>query len=363
MLEFIRRVLKLAFFCLGLCLWSGSASALVADAQCSSVYVKSLTVSPTTLTPSFGSTTFGSGSITLEADGCYKNNNNVQVDPGIYLTVNIPPQGDPAPTTASGVGVQLSGPPTYSSTSSNCTYNSSDSIAWTYGGIGAGTMPLSSVAMLVPVASSSPCNVTATFNFQFTKNAGNLTSCTPTPCTIYANTLLNNPPGGQFGNGWASYGYINGAWTPISAASPALTIYSAQACALSPPNPVFKLPTVGTSAVAVPNSPAANVPITLTLSGCPGGSYTPQLTWSFNPVAGYPNLIQNTASSSLATNVYVQILDAGKSPITNGATTNFTPVTSAGGTYSATYYAGMVSTGSPGPGYVTGLATITLGLP
>jgi major type 1 subunit fimbrin (pilin) len=134
---------------------------------------------------------------------------------------------------------------------------------------------------------------------------------------------------------------------------------STQACTVAPNViPVF-LPTVSKTALNAAGATAGLTAFTLALSGCPNGSnaYAVQATWSFNP--GPSSSVVANSAASPANNVYVQLLDSTLSPITNGASTTLANVT-AGGSFSATYYARYYATAAAGSGAVKGTATFTL---
>jgi major type 1 subunit fimbrin (pilin) len=105
---------------------------------------------------------------------------------------------------------------------------------------------------------------------------------------------------------------------------------------------------------------AGRTPFTLALSGCTnvGEYYYANASWTFAEGAPGPTTIANSAAGS-ASNVYVQLLDSGFAPISNGGVSFLASVSTASA-YQIQHYAQYYAGGVVGSGIVKGVATLSL---
>jgi major type 1 subunit fimbrin (pilin) len=316
---------------------TGTSPTMAMQPQCSDIRAN-LIPSLTTLTATPSAGTVWSGVLRVNATNCV----GLTLDSEIQILTTPAPTA-PAATTVSGLSVQSNGTPTLSILSGGCvnvtTFVSANGefVYW-----------------YQPGARGVPCNVQADFPIKFTKIAG-VVSGTLGPNQLVASSSTST--------GWVATQLTGmpGPWDWVTSSlsqAPTLAM-STQACTVAPNViPVF-LPTVSKTALNAAGATAGLTAFTLALSGCPNGSnaYAVQATWSFNP--GPSSSVVANSAASPANNVYVQLLDSTLSPITNGASTTLANVT-AGGSFSATYYARYYATAAAGSGAVKGTATFTL---
>ena len=203
------------------------------------------------------------------------------------------------------------------------------------------------------------CSTTITVPFSFVKSAGTVSgTISPSQLLATANSV--------FGCGTAAWAYsvqYNNCFAPYfsnGAPSTSISFTSTGTCTVSAAVTTVALPTVAPTALATAGATAGRTPFTLTLTGCtyPGAAYSAIATWTFAP-AFSTSIIGNSAVNPKAANVGVQLLDSNLTPLTDGGSTVLASV-SAAGSYSKTFYAQYIATGTGGSGNVAAQATFTL---
>jgi len=138
------------------------------------------------------------------------------------------------------------------------------------------------------------------------------------------------------------------------------TINIIQPCVIAVDPTTVTLPTVATSAFAGANSTTGTQSFQISLTNCPTGNQINITLNTSNPQSGTTSVIQNTAATSPATGVGVQVLDGNGNPITFGTAIpeGSIPGAMVNIPFAARYY----QTGSTAvtPGAVTAVATYTL---
>jgi type 1 fimbria pilin len=132
-----------------------------------------------------------------------------------------------------------------------------------------------------------------------------------------------------------------------------------QPCVIAVNPTTVTLPTVATSAFAGGNSTTGTKPFSIDLTNCPTGNQLGITLNTSNPQPGTTSVIQNTAATSPATGVGVQLLDGAGNPVTFG---NAIPEgTISGATVNLPFTARYYQSGTTvTPGDVTAVATYTL---
>jgi len=92
-----------------------------------------------------------------------------------------------------------------------------------------------------------------------------------------------------------------------------------QPCVIAVDPTTVTLPTVATSAFAGAGSTRGTTPFQINLTNCPTGNQLSITLNTSNPQPGTTSVIQNTAATSPATGVGVQLLDGTGNPITFGS--------------------------------------------
>lgn len=143
----------------------------------------------------------------------------------------------------------------------------------------------------------------------------------------------------------------------ISGASGPVNII--QPCVIAVDPTTVTLPTVAISTFAAAGSTTGTTPFQIKLTNCPTGNQLSITLNTSNPQPGTTSVIQNTAATSPATGVGVQLLDGTDNPITFG---NAIPEGSIpGATVNLPFAARYYQTGiAVSPGAVTAVATYTL---
>ncbi len=157
---------------------------------------------------------------------------------------------------------------------------------------------------------------------------------------------------------WVSYTSSDGLTGTINSSFDLIST----ACTLTTPNVTVTLPRVSVSALSGGfGTTAARTPFILALGGCTdlGTTYLARASWTFVPGAADPSSIANSASTP-ASNVYVQLLDSGFTPIGNGETSIIAFVSAAGAYQSQHYAQYFAGPGVVGAGMVKGVATLNL---
>lgn len=132
-----------------------------------------------------------------------------------------------------------------------------------------------------------------------------------------------------------------------------------QPCVMAIDPTAVTLPTVATSAFAGAGATTGTTPFQINLTNCPTGNQFNITLNTSNPQPGTTSVIQNTAATSPATGVGVQLLDATGQPITFGNAIPEGPIPDA--TVSLPFAARYYQTGAAvTPGAVTAVATYTL---
>lgn len=318
-----------------------------AYAQCSSL---SVTLSPALSSIHVQASTTGtvwSGSITVVGTGC----TTATWGGGNWLIV--PFGTTPQQTTVSGIAVISTGAPTGAVLSGNCSvqyYNHWNLTTYS--------------SELGFAGSSGTCSATMTVPIQFVKTATGSVSGTISASQLLATASPSiigfNSTSWAWSVGYNGEGLPSSVYSPNLSGAPTITVTSTGSCTVSPTTTSVVLPTVAPSALATAGATAGRKPFTLTLTGCtyPGAAYSAIATWAFAP-AFSSSIIGNTAANPKAANVGVQLLDSNLTPLTDGGSTVLASV-SAAGSYSRTFYAQYIATGTGGSGNVAAQATFTL---
>ncbi len=131
-------------------------------------------------------------------------------------------------------------------------------------------------------------------------------------------------------------------------------------CLVSSQSVNVTLPSSNVGTLRNANDTAGLTPFNLQMTCDPNtASYNVVSSFAYQAAIGFTNAIDNTAQTSPASNVYVQILDANQHPLAIGDTlSNSVPVS--GGTISNTFFARYISAGNPVAGNVKGVVTVSL---
>ena len=252
----------------------------------------------------------------------------------VSVTIPVDSVGAALPA-ASGISV-LSATPTYTVTPSGvCTFTPSSSIAG-----------YTSIAFRHPVG--APCTYTITFPLSLSMTSSS---------NIAADNITALSGAVSW---WASYSSLGGLSGTLNSSFDLKTT----ACTLTTNNVTVTLPRVSVNALSGGlGTTAARTPFTLILDGCSslgcGGNYIARASWTFAPGAGITS-IANTASTTPASNVYVQLLDSSFTPISTGES-SILAIVSTAGSYQTQHYAQyFAGSGTGGAGKVTGVATLNL---